>query len=541
MHNPADTTNETGQDLSAPPDVETRSHREEWRTGEPPVWLAFLWRDRWVGIAATAAVAAGFGLLAAWATPRGPVSIAQALTAMVAGLVVGATCGFLLRSRWGMVLAPLVFVGLFELVRWGAEGPTVDAPDLSSLVGILVAAVGRGFQGIMTLVPMVLGAALGAAAARRVRGETTKPSGRLGRTGLIARRGVAVFVALGLVLLGVFIARPGTTPAIVGSDGQPLQGSVAEITRTVIGGHNLSMMIRGDDATNPVLLFLAGGPGGAEFGAMRNHGQALEADFVVVTFDQRGTGSSYDQIEPTSTLTVQEAVNDVEGVTNYLRGRFGQDKVYLVGQSWGTTLGVLAVQQHPALFHAFVGVGQMVSQRATDLIFYQDTLAWARNNGNAALVNELEAMGPPPWADYLNYSTVLAGYEQDVYPYDHSVNAEGEGQMTANLPVGEYGLLDTVNLARGLSDSFALMYPQLQELDFRADVPSLDVPVYLIEGHYEPRGRADLAGQWFASLQAPTKQWIEFPTSGHRALWEQPELFQQVMTQTVVASTAPGS
>ncbi len=541
MHNPADTTNETGQDLSAPPDVETRSHREVWRTGEPPVWLAFLWRDRWVGIAATAAVAAGFGLLAAWATPRGPVTVAQALTAMIAGLVVGATCGFLLRSRWGMVLAPLVFVGLFELVRWGAEGPTVDAPDLSSLVGILVAAVGRGFQGIMTLVPMVLGAALGAAAARRVRGETTKPSGRLGRTGLIARRGVAVFVALGLVLLGVFIARPGTTPAIVGSDGQPLQGSVAEITRTVIGGHNLSMMIRGDDATNPVLLFLAGGPGGAEFGAMRNHGQALEADFVVVTLDQRGTGSSYDQIEPTSTLTVQEAVNDVEGVTNYLRGRFGQDKVYLVGQSWGTTLGVLAVQQHPALFHAFVGVGQMVSQRATDLIFYQDTLAWARNNGNAALVNELEAMGPPPWADYLNYSTVLAGYEQDVYPYDHSVNAEGEGQMTANLPVGEYGLLDTVNLARGLSDSFALMYPQLQELDFRADVPSLDVPVYLIEGHYEPRGRADLAGQWFASLQAPTKQWIEFPTSGHRALWEQPELFQQVMTQTVVASTAPGS
>ncbi len=541
MHNPADTTNETGQDLSAPPDVETRSHREVWRTAEPPVWLAFLWRDRWVGIAATAAVAAGFGLLAAWATPRGPVTVAQALTAMIAGLVVGATCGFLLRSRWGMVLAPLVFVGLFELVRWGAEGPTVDAPDLSSLVGILVAAVGRGFQGIMTLVPMVLGAALGAAAARRVRGETANPSGRLGRTGLIARRGVAVFVALGLVLLGVFIARPGTTPAIVGSDGQPLQGSVAEITRTVIGGHNLSMMIRGDDATNPVLLFLAGGPGGAEFGAMRNHGQALEADFVVVTFDQRGTGSSYDQIEPTSTLTVQEAVNDVEGVTNYLRGRFGQDKVYLVGQSWGTTLGVLAVQKHPALFHAFVGVGQMVSQRATDLIFYQDTLAWARNNGNAALVNELEAMGPPPWADYLNYSTVLAGYEQDVYPYDHSVNAEGEGQMTANLPVGEYGLLDTVNLARGLSDSFALMYPQLQELDFRADVPSLDVPVYLIEGHYEPRGRADLAGQWFASLQAPTKQWIEFPTSGHRALWEQPELFQQVMTQTVVASTAPGS
>ena len=393
MRNSTDTTDETGQGRPTLPEGETPPGRDLWRAGRPPAWLAFLWRDRRVGVAAAAAIAAGFGLLAGWLTPRGPVTVGQALTAMIAGLVVGAACGFLLRSRWGMVLAPMVFVGVFELVRWSAEGPTVDAPDLSNLVGILVAAVGRGFQGIITLVPMVLGAALGAAAARLLRGETADRSSRLGTTGLILRRGVVVVVALGLVLLGVFIARPGTTTAIVGSDGQPMPGSIAEITRAGIGGHNLSMMIRGEDATNPVLLFLAGGPGGAEFGAMRGHGQALESDFVVVTFDQRGTGSSYDQIEPTSTLTVQEAVNDVEGVTNYLRGRFGQDKVYLVGQSWGTTLGVLAAQAHPELFHAFVGVGQMVSQRATDLIFYQDTLSWARSNGNAALVADLEAMG----------------------------------------------------------------------------------------------------------------------------------------------------
>ncbi len=103
-------------------------------------------------------------------------------------------------------------------------------------------------------------------------------------------------------------------------------------------------------------------------------------------------------------------------MTNYLRGRFGQDKIYLVGQSWGTTLGVLAVQAHPELFHAFIGVGQMVSQRATDLIFYQDTLSWARSNANTALVEKLEAMGPPPWSDDRNYATVLSGYEQVFIP-----------------------------------------------------------------------------------------------------------------------------
>jgi len=502
-------------------------------------WSTLLWRDRWIGVAVAAGIAATYGLFAGWVTPRGPVTAAQALTAMVAGLAVGVACGFAMRSRWAMLLAPLVFAGVFEVVRLGAEGPTVDAPDPGSLVGILLAATGRGLHGLLTLAPMVLGGAFGAGVARRMVGRSAARSGRGRSVALFVRRGGAAVVAIGLVLLAVFVARPGTTAPILGADGAPLPGSVAEITRASIGGQDLSMMIRGNDVTNPVLLFLAGGPGGAEFGAMRRHGQALEQDFVVVTLDQRGTGTSYDQIEPTSTMTVREAVNDAVGVTDYLRDRFGQDQIYLVGQSWGTILGVLTVQAHPELYRAFVGVGQMVDPLDTDLIFYQDTLAWARNTGNAALVRDLEAMGSPPWPDILNYSTVLSGYEQDVYPYDHGVNAEGAGQMAENLPVAEYSLMDTVNLARGLSDTFALMYPQLQDLDFRADVPRLDVPVYLIEGRYEPRGRAELADQWFGMLQAPSKQWVEFPTSGHRPLFEQPDLFHQLMTQTVLAETAP--
>ena len=66
----------------------------------------------------------------------------------------------------------------------------------------------------------------------------------------------------------------------------------------------------------------------------------------------------------------------------------------MVGNSWGTILGVLAVQQHPELFRAFVGTGQMVSPRETDRVFYHDTLAWARRTGDTALVDTLTASGP---------------------------------------------------------------------------------------------------------------------------------------------------
>ena len=100
------------------------------------------------------------------------------------------------------------------------------------------------------------------------------------------------------------------------------------------------MMIRGQSTENPVLLFLAGGPGGTELRAMRHHGQALEQNFVMVTWDQHGTGMSAAQLEPTSTLTLDRAVSDTIEGTNHLRDRFGQDEIYLLGQPWGTILGV---------------------------------------------------------------------------------------------------------------------------------------------------------------------------------------------------------
>jgi pimeloyl-ACP methyl ester carboxylesterase len=101
-----------------------------------------------------------------------------------------------------------------------------------------------------------------------------------------------------LLALTAGISRPSSTDAILTDTGTPMAGSVAELIRVPVGGHDQAMMIRGTSTSNPVLLFLAGGPGGSELGAMRRHGQALEKDFVVVTWDQRGTGKSYDSLDP---------------------------------------------------------------------------------------------------------------------------------------------------------------------------------------------------------------------------------------------------
>jgi len=498
--------------------------------------LAQAWRNRWVRRGIAVGVPAMAALALAFAMPRGPITTGDGLTTMIVTLITGLIAGFALRSRWAMLVAPLAFVAVFELARLGTDGPTVDGIHISTY-GLIAFVVGRGIHALLALLPMVLGGALGAGLTRRV---TEGPQVRHGRAraGLYARRGVAALVGVGLVVLAVGIARPASTDPIVGADGEPLRGSIAELTRVEIGGHDLAMMIRGRSTENPVLLFLAGGPGGSEMGAMRRHLEALERDFVVVTWEQRGNGKSYGELDPTSTLTLDRAVSDTMEVTNHLRERFGKEKIYLVGQSWGSILGVLAVQQHPELYQAFVGTGQMVSPRETDRIFYEDTLEWARETGKDDLVDTLTEIGPPPYESILPYESALS-HEKDVYPYDRSENSEGEGGFSENLFVEEYTLLEQIHALGAFMDTFSVLYPQIQHIDFRTDATELDVPVYLVQGRHEARGRAELANEWFAELQAPTKKMIVLDTSGHRPLFEQPEQFYEVMTETVLAETLP--
>jgi proline iminopeptidase len=525
--------------------LQPRTHRPPhagWRVPRPHLGgaairgvLAFVWRDRRIGAGVAFGIAVGAAAILALLMPRGPITTTEALTTMAAGLLIGVAAGLTMRSRWAMLLAPLAFVGAYELVRLGTDGPTVDGIQLS-MYGLLAFAVGRGIHGVLALLPMLLGGALGAGIARRI---TEGPPVRRGWAGAgrYARRGVAALVGVGLLALAVAIARPATTDPILGPDGQPLAGSIAELTRVEIGGHDLAMMIRGRSSESPVLLFLAGGPGGSELGAMRRHLETLEQDFLVVTWDQRGTGKSYDQLDPTSTLTLESAVSDTIEVTNYLRDRFDKDKVYLVGQSWGTILGVLAVRQHPELYQAFVGTGQMVSARETDRIFYRDTLAWARETGKSDVVSTLTHIGPPPYESILPYAPLLA-HEKDVYPYDHSQNSEREGQMSENLFVEEYTLLEQIHIFAGVFDTFSVLYPQIQQIDFRTDAAKLAVPVYLVQGRHEAAGRAELANEWFAQLEAPSKKLLVLDTSGHRPLFEQPGQFHKIMVGTVLAETS---
>jgi proline iminopeptidase len=490
--------------------------------------------SRRIAAATVVSLAGAWGLVAGLWTPRGPLTSSAAIWSIVISLVVGGVAGYVLRSRWAMLLAPAVFVAVLELTRLPVDGPMVDGIR-ASFYGAIALITGRGFHALLTLLPMALGAAVGAGRARARAGDSQSASRRWTRA--VGRVGT-VIVALALVTLTAGLARPATTAPITGPDGEPVPGSVAELTTVGVGGHDLGLMIRGANTDNPVVLFLAGGPGGSERGAMRRHLSGLEEHFTVVTWDQRGTGTSYAELDPTDTVTLDGAVSDTIEVTDYLRDRFDTEDIYLLGQSWGTTLGVLAVQERPELYRAFIGTGQMVSQRATDRIFYDDTSAWAARTGDDGLLRQLEAAGPPPYEEMFPYETALS-HEMAVYPYDHSGNSEGAGQMSENLLVEEYALIDQVHILGAVMDTLATLYPQLQDIDFRETATDFQIPMYFVQGAHEAGGRAQLFDEWYPMIEAPSKDLAVLATSGHRPLWEQPEQFVDYMVDTVLVETQP--
>lgn len=475
------------------------------------------------------AIGAGAGLVSGFLLPRGPVTTEQGLAVIATSLLAGLAAGALTDTRWALVLAPLGYVVGSELARLGVAGATFGPVRLDAAYGIVAVVVGRGVHLLVALVPLAAGIGIGLALARPRQARSWFAAGVLAA----ATAGLAVLVAV-----------PGSAPPVLGPDGEPVAGSIAELSTVRLGGLDQAISVRAADPDSPVLLYLSGGPGQSDIAFARALLEPLTADFVVVVWDQRGTGKSYPVLEPTASLTLDRLVGDTIELAEHLRERFAEDRIYLLGESWGSTLGVLAVQQRPDLFHAYIGSGQMVSQRVTDQIIWRDLLAHARATGDEALHDEVLALGEPPYRDSPWSNSVILGYYpllETPYTPPAAYISRGEASGVGMFGLGgrEYGFLENANVLRGLLDMFSLVYPQLQEIDFRVDVSSLDVPVYVLDGEHELRGRRELAHEWFEGLSAPHKQLVTYPDAGHAVAFEQLEAVHRLLVDEIVPATYP--
>ncbi len=329
-----------------------------------------------------------------------------------------------------------------------------------------------------------------------------------------------------------------STPSITDTQGQSIPNSIAFLERVTLGDTEQWITIRGQNMSKPVLLFLAGGPGGSELVMTRRYLGALEDHFVVVNWDQPGTGKSYNAVD-ISKLTPERFVSDAYELTQYLRTRFHQEKIYILGESWGSILGIWLVQQHPDLFHAFISSGQMVNTTENDVMGYNFAIDYLTQMGQTDQADALRRNGAPPYTGDDRVTRFMA-YSDVLNKYMHT-HAQGEGGspnlLFDSLLAPEYGLVDKVNWVRGLSDVFTVLYPQLANLEFRTQAARFELPVYFLKGRWDVNAMNSLTEEYFNLLEAPHKELIWFDNSGHTPLWEEPKRFVDIMVNTVLAQT----
>ncbi|MDI6706042.1 MAG: alpha/beta hydrolase [Bacillota bacterium] len=199
----------------------------------------------------------------------------------------------------------------------------------------------------------------------------------------IAKSGIIIGAATLVVLFIFFWAlSPGSTPAIKDEQGNVPADSIASLDKVDIGGMDQWILVRGKDVSNPVLLWLHGGPGAAQMPIARHFNGALEEHFIVVHWDQRGAGKSNPFGFEEQTMTFEQFVDDAHQMTQYLKKRFNKDKIYLVGHSWGSQMGIMLAHLYPDDYYAYVAVSQVVDDNAGAEIAYKWLMEEIKKKGN---------------------------------------------------------------------------------------------------------------------------------------------------------------
>jgi proline iminopeptidase len=312
---------------------------------------------------------------------------------------------------------------------------------------------------------------------------------------------------------------------------------VEEQLQIDIGGVKQWITVRGKDRNNPILLMIHGGPAAPETPMSFWFQNGWEEYFTVVQWDQRGAGKTYNANDPAvvgPTLSLGRIVEDSNEVVDYLRQRYGKQKVFVLGHSWGSLVGLSLAQQHPEKLYAYVGMGQVINGVEGERVGYEWTLKKARDAGNAEAVKELQALEPYPEKngdvplDKINierkWSVFYGGLTKGRDDFDYY------GKVERFSP--DYRLEDVAGVGKGSGLSLPRLLPYLASFNF-TNVTKFKTPIVIFAGRNDYTTPSPVAAEWFKHVQAPKKKIVWFEESAHMMQVEEPGKMLVTLVQDV--------
>lgn len=338
----------------------------------------------------------------------------------------------------------------------------------------------------------------------------------------------ALFVAF---MAALTLTANGSTPPITDSAGVTIPGSIAQFRTIKLGGIDQRILIRGRSTNNPILLLLHGGPGAPEYAMYREHNGALEDHFTLVHLEQRGAGRSFHDSLTAADMSIEKFLSDVHELVLQLKAEFHQEKIFILGHSWGTVLGTLYTRDHAENVAAYIGQGQVAWLMEGEDRSYDFVMREATKANDAEAIATLTRIGRPPYT-----VSELIEQRQLVTQYGGASvdRASATDVILGMLNQPEFAWLDLYYLLRGVFFSLDTMWDPLMQVNLMKDATDLKVPVYFALGRHDHQVPADLAAEYFAQLKAPAKHLVWFENSAHTPSAEEPELFNKMMIEQVL-------
>lgn len=314
---------------------------------------------------------------------------------------------------------------------------------------------------------------------------------------------------------------PSRTPQIKG------ENSIASIQRLKLGGIDQFILIRGKDVSNPILLFLHGGPGYPQISFARKYQEKLEEEFIVINWDQRGSGKTYSYNTPKESMNRKKFIDDTKELIDYLCTKYKKEKLYLVGHSWGSELGMYVVDEYPEKIAAFISSGQVVNGLESEVVSYNYVLEMAQNDGNEKALEDLKRIGKPPYENPISDTLVQRKWLTKYEGVEKKVNTVRD-IILGSIFSPEYTGIDGIKFALGNKFSADTMWGDNLDLDFIRDVSEIKVPIYFCAGRYDYNTPSTLIEEYYNQIKAPKKELIWFEESAHFPQFEEVEKFNKL-------------
>ena len=309
---------------------------------------------------------------------------------------------------------------------------------------------------------------------------------------------------------------------------------IQESTYFDVNGIQQYIQIRGENTDNPVMIFIHGGPASPMGYVSAYYQRELESDLTIINYDQRGSGRTYYANGESRDVDIDMLINDLDGIVEYAKNRFGKDKVIITGHSWGTVLGSIYAQKYPEKVECYIGVSQITNLYKNKINVAYEALKTDEIKGTedekalTELAKRMESV-----SDYNDMSVddILQLVNLSAKYIKSSGEMSGMGQMWTGVTSPDMNLDDIkwfmtqMDMTKFFDDNKKILEYAFFGFDISQLSESYAVPVYYIAGDSDYGVCQNDVKQYYDKITAPDKGFYMLDNTGHSPFMDNPQLY----------------